>query len=48
MLLSWQTRQSIGRHDPQRIPRPQRKIRSFGEGWHRGFSKFSMPVGGMK
>ena len=31
---------------PPRISRPHRKIRRFGDGWQRGFSKFSLPVGG--
>ena len=31
---------------PQRISRPHRKIRRFGDGWQRGFSKFSLPVSG--
>ena len=26
--------------------RPHRKIRRFGDGWQRGFSKSSLPVGG--
>ena len=30
----------------QRISRPHRKIRRFGDGWQRGFLKFSLPVGG--
>ena len=29
-----------------RISRPHRKIRRFGDGWQRGFSKSSLPVGG--
>ena len=32
--------------DPQRSSRPHRKIRRFGDGWQRGFSKSSLPVGG--
>lgn len=31
---------------PPRISRLHRKIRRFGDGWQRGFSKFSLPVGG--
>ena len=42
----WQTRQSIGWHRPQRSSRPHRKIRRFEDGWQRGFSKSSLPVGG--
>ena len=30
----------------QRISRPHRKIRRFGDGWQRGFQKSSLPVGG--
>ena len=29
-----------------RSSRPHRKIRRFGDGWQRGFSKSSLPVGG--
>jgi len=32
--------------DPTASPRPHRKIRRFGDGLQRGFSKFSLPVGG--
>ena len=28
------------------VPVPIGKIRRFGDGWQRGFSKFSLPVGG--
>ena len=34
------------RRNPFRIPRPHRKIRRFGDGRQREFSKFSLPVGG--
>ena len=32
--------------DPHRISRLHRKIRRFEDGWQRGFSKSSLPVGG--
>ena len=37
---------ALALHRPHRISRPHRKIRRFGDGWQRGFSKSSLPVGG--